>query len=119
MLESEQNEHDVLEALGEYKCDAGMPVEDVPAIVSRKTLKGRWIAHKFNTVWAVGAGKCLEKQKSVVGHFAVECKSETYCWTKKLNRKDHGVGKCWVLLAAVQEEALLKNNKHSCVHLTN
>jgi hypothetical protein len=27
--------------LGEHKCDAGMSVEDVPAIVSIKTLKGR------------------------------------------------------------------------------
>ena len=31
MLEREQDERDVLEALGEYKCDAGMSVEDVPA----------------------------------------------------------------------------------------
>jgi hypothetical protein len=28
-LEREQNERDVLEALGDYKCDAGMPVENV------------------------------------------------------------------------------------------
>ena len=59
----EQNDRDVLEALGEYKCDAGMSVEDVPAIVSIKTLKGRLIAHKFNTGWALGAGKCLEKKE--------------------------------------------------------
>jgi len=31
MLEREQNGRDVLDALGEYKCDAGMSVEDVPA----------------------------------------------------------------------------------------
>ncbi len=40
MLEREQNERDVLEALGEYKCDAGMSVEDVPAIFNVETLKG-------------------------------------------------------------------------------
>ena len=40
-----------------------MSVEDVPAIVTIKTLKGRLIAHKFNTGWALGAGKCLEKKE--------------------------------------------------------
>ena len=34
-LEREQNERDVLEALGEYKCDAGMSVENVPAVTVR------------------------------------------------------------------------------------
>ena len=29
MLERKQNERDVLDALGDYKCDAGMSVEDV------------------------------------------------------------------------------------------
>ena len=42
-LEKDQNERD-LEGLGEYKCDAGMSVENVPA-VNIKTLKGRFIAH--------------------------------------------------------------------------
>jgi hypothetical protein len=32
-------------------------------------------------------------KKSVAGQFAaVKYRSETYCWTKKLNRKDYGVG---------------------------
>jgi hypothetical protein len=49
-LEREQkaSERDVLEALGEYRCDAGMSVEYVPAVVDIKTLKGRFIAHKFS-----------------------------------------------------------------------
>ena len=34
MLERQQNERDVLEALGEYKCAAGVSVEDVSAIVT-------------------------------------------------------------------------------------
>jgi hypothetical protein len=37
MLKREQNERDVRDALGEYECDAGMSVEDVPAIVNIKT----------------------------------------------------------------------------------
>ena len=33
-LKSEQNECDILEALGEYKCDAGISVENVSAVVT-------------------------------------------------------------------------------------
>ena len=52
--------------LGLDKCDAGMSVGDVPAIVNIKTLKGRLITHKFNTGWAVGVvNKSAEKKKSV------------------------------------------------------
>ena len=40
ILEREQNGLDVLEALGEYKCDSGMFVEDVTAIVNINPLKG-------------------------------------------------------------------------------
>jgi hypothetical protein len=43
-LEREQNERDVLEALGDYKCDAGMSVENVPAVV-KITLNRRFVAH--------------------------------------------------------------------------
>jgi len=64
MLEREQNECDVLETLGEYKCDAGMSVEDVIVIVNIKTLKGRLITHKFNTGWAVGVMKSVKRKKS-------------------------------------------------------
>ncbi len=53
------------------------------------------------------------------GQFAVKYRSETYCWTKKLNREDYGVDKYWELLAIVKEYTLLKNNAHRCVHLTN
>jgi len=66
-LERKQNECDVLEALGEYKCDAGMSVEGVPALVNKKT---------YN--------------------------SETYCWTKTINRQAMIRGRR-VLLAAVKE----------------
>ncbi len=43
-LEREQNERDILEALGDYKCDTGMSVENVPAVVTI-TLKRRFVAH--------------------------------------------------------------------------
>ncbi len=44
------------------------------------------------------------KKKSVAGQFAaVNFRSETYCWTEKLNREDYGVDKYWVLLAVVKE----------------
>ena len=38
-LEREQNERDVLEALGEYNCDTGMSVKNVHVVVNIKTLK--------------------------------------------------------------------------------
>ena len=72
-------------------------------LFNMKTLNGRLIAHKFNTAWAAGVVESVEKNKSVAGQFEVEYKSETYCWTQKLNREDYGVGKYWVLLAVVKE----------------
>ena len=36
-----------------------------------------------------------KKKKSVADQFAaVKYRSETYCWTQKLNRKDYGADKC-------------------------
>jgi hypothetical protein len=44
-----------------------------------KTLKGRFIAHKFSSVWAVGVVRSVEKKKSVAGQVAVKYnKSGTY-----------------------------------------
>ena len=54
-----------------------MSVENVPAVVNIKTLKGRFIAHKFSTGWAVapvGVVKSVKKKKSVAGQFAVKYK---------------------------------------------
>ena len=56
------------------KRDAGMSVETVPAVVNIKTLKGRFIAHKFSTGWVVGVVKSVEKKESL----------GTFCWTPKL-----------------------------------
>jgi hypothetical protein len=70
-LKREQTERDVLEPLGEYKCDAGMSVETVPVVVNIQTLKGRFIAHKFSSGWVVGVVvSSLEKKPSVAGQFA-------------------------------------------------
>ena len=52
------------------KSDTGMSVENVPTFVNITTPKGRFIAHKFSTGWAVGVVKCVEKKKSVVGRFS-------------------------------------------------
>jgi hypothetical protein len=44
-------------------------------------------------------GACPKKKKtSVAGQFAaVKYRSETYCWTQKLNREDCGADKYWEL----------------------
>ncbi len=91
-LEGEQNEL-FLESLGEYKSDAGVSAENVPAVVNIKPLKGRFIAHKFSTGWEVCVVKSVGKKKSVADQFAVKYKSEDNSLTKKLNRKDHGLDK--------------------------
>ncbi len=80
-LEREQNGSDVLEALGEYKSYDGISDENVPAVVNIKTLKGRFIAHKFSTGWSVGVVKSLEKKKSVVVQFEVKCEHCCVCLT--------------------------------------
>jgi hypothetical protein len=64
------------------KCDAGMSVEKVPAVVNIKTLKGRFIAHKFSTGHGRWGGEEWKKKKSVTGQFAVKYKTETHCWTQ-------------------------------------
>ena len=51
-----------------------MSVENVPAVVNIKILKGRFIAHKFSTGWSVGVVKSVEKKKSVADEFAVKYK---------------------------------------------
>ena len=67
-----------------------MSVENVPVVVHIKTLKVRFIEHKFSTGWVVGVVKCVEK-KSVADQFAVRYKSDTYRWTQKLNGDIYGV----------------------------
>jgi hypothetical protein len=62
MLEREQNQCDVFDALGEYMCDSGMSVEDVSTIVNIKP-KGRLITHKFNTGWTVGVVKSGKEEE--------------------------------------------------------
>jgi hypothetical protein len=42
-----------------------------------------------------------KKKTSVAGQFAaVKHRSETHCWTQRLNREDYEVDKYWVLFLA-------------------
>ena len=84
-LEREQNERYVLEAMGD--CAAGMSVENVPAVVNIRTLKGRFIAHKFSTRWEMGVVKSVEKKQSVAGQFVLRVTQVlgTSCWCKRVN----------------------------------
>ncbi len=63
-----------LEGLGDYKCDTGMSVENVPVVVHIKTLEGRFIVQNFSTGWTVvpGVVKIAERKKSVPGQFTVK-----------------------------------------------
>ena len=102
-LEREQNERDVLEALGDYKCDAGMPVENMPAVVDIQTLKGRFYCTQVLYWVGGGDGEECGKEGECCWPVAVKYMSETHCWTQKLNKEDYGFAKCWVLLAVVKE----------------
>jgi len=82
----------------ECRCDERLQTktkaENVPAIVNIKTLKGRFIPHKFFTgwaVWVVKSGKeeccwpvCCWPVCSVPDQFEVKYKPETYFWTLRL-----------------------------------
>ena len=71
-FERDQKECDVLETLGEYKCDTGRSVENVSDVVNTKTLKERFIAHQFSTGWSVGVVKRVETEESVVKRVETE-----------------------------------------------
>jgi hypothetical protein len=43
-----------------------------PVVLDEGSWSGRLIAHKFNTWWAVGVVKSVQKMKSVAGQFAVK-----------------------------------------------
>jgi hypothetical protein len=99
-LEREQNERDALEALGDYKCDAGMSVENVPAVGNIKAPKGRFSAHKFSTggrwVW-----RRVWKRRRVLLASLQSSVSQTRI--AGINREDFGIHNYWVLLAVVKE----------------
>ena len=76
-----------------------MSVENVPAVLNIRTLKGQFIAHKFSTGWAVEVVKSGKEEECCwPAKVAVKYKSETYCWTQKLSREDYGVHKYFLLL---------------------
>ena len=63
-LEREKDEHDVLEALGEYKCDAGMSVENVPAVVNIKNTEGTiYCTQVLYWVGSGGGEECGKEQE--------------------------------------------------------
>ena len=90
-VESLSTERGALYAVGDYKGRG----EEVPAVVDIKTLRGRFIAHRFSTGWDVGKVKSLEKS----GLFAVKYDSDSTAWTHELNKEDYGVDSYWVLCA--------------------
>jgi hypothetical protein len=49
----EERERAELDAVGGYKCDPGVTVEEVPEEVTFQILKKRFIAHRFQTGWEV------------------------------------------------------------------
>jgi hypothetical protein len=57
-LEREQNDCDILEGLGEYKCDTGILVKNVSLVVNIKTLNGRFIEHITTQVLCGVDGGC-------------------------------------------------------------
>jgi hypothetical protein len=63
-LEREQNVRDVLEALGEYKCDARISVETVPAVVNIKTLKDN-LLHTSSPLRGQWVWRRVSKRKRV------------------------------------------------------
>ena len=75
------------------KCDVGMSVENVPAVVKNvNTEKTIYCTQVLYWVGGVGVLKSVEKKRSVADQFAVKyCKSETYFWTQKLNKEDYGL----------------------------
>jgi len=56
-LKREQNERDVLEGMGDYKCDAGMSVENVPAVVKIKNTEGTIYCTQVLYWWGGGCGE--------------------------------------------------------------
>ncbi len=61
------------------KCDAGMSVEKLCAVVNIETLKGPFMELKFSTGWAVGLVTSVKKKKSER--------------TKKLNKEDYAINR--------------------------
>jgi hypothetical protein len=67
-----------------FKCDTGMSVENLPAVVNIKSMKGLFIAHEFSTGWAVGVVKSGEGE--CFWPVAVKYKPETYGWTHETRK---------------------------------
>ena len=73
--------------VGDDKSQSEISAECVPEVVDMKTLKGREIAHKFNTGWEVVTVKCVEKNFS--GEFAFFYESDQQLHEHELNKTDY------------------------------
>jgi hypothetical protein len=89
--ETEEEQRERENNVGDEKNQSGISVEHVPEVDDMKTLKGREIAHKFNTGWEVGTVKGVEKSDEI----AVFYESDSQLWKKELDKKDYGVDKYW------------------------
>jgi hypothetical protein len=69
------------------KCDSGLSVENVPAVGKIKTLKGRFITHKFTTGWVVGVDRVVKSVQKKKGHGRWSVRSEIEVRTVLLNLK--------------------------------
>jgi hypothetical protein len=81
-----------------------------------RTLKARFIPHKFSTGWAVDAVKSVEKKKSVAGQFAVKISHQRTAGLKNETRKITGSTRNFLLFERVNT---VENNKYRCVDLTH
>jgi hypothetical protein len=94
----EADEMAALDAVGDYEADPNVMLEDVPQDIVIKTLKGRHIAHKFESGWEVGVIKAFHKKGPHAGKFSVKYKDDPNWWTHSLLREGYGKDKHWVLL---------------------
>jgi len=94
----EESERAALAAVGDYKREGGVNVEAVPAEMSIKIIKGRYIAHRFETGWEVGMIKGVEGRGKNKGYFSVKYKTDKNLWLHELDVESYGVDKAWVLL---------------------
>jgi hypothetical protein len=94
----EERERAELDAVGGYKCDPGVTVEEVPEEVTFQILKKRFIAHRFQTGWEVGGVRLVEKRGANQGSFCIKYKTDKNLWLHELRKEDYGADKVWVLL---------------------
>jgi hypothetical protein len=74
-----------------------MSVENVPAVVNIKTLKGRCITHKFSTGWV------WKRRRMLLTSLQSSIGQKSRAGLTKFKKENYGVHKYWVLLAVIKE----------------